>query len=420
MGQDLSSESGRILFVDDDPDVLTSAQVLLERHGFGFAVARNPAEAWSVLAAEPIDVILLDLNFAQGATSGAEGFEWLAQIRAHDSDAVVVVVTGHSGINIAVAAMKGGASDFVMKPWSNPRLLETVRAAVALRRSRAAGGDAPAIDDDLLIVGDSAPMKRVRDLVGRVAPTGAAVLIHGEAGTGKGLAARLLHARSDRTGGLVRVDVRGLGADAADAIAGAAGEARDGTLFLDEVAELPPTAQARLLALLDAGADLRLVSATRQGREGLAALRDDLLARLNTVEVFLPRLDERGEDLLLLLEHFVRLFARRYGRPPKPLDPSVIEFLRAQPALGQVRGLRQAAERAVVLSEGDILTAADFAPPTANASVTPGAPDFNLARSERAIVEAALKRHGHNVSHAARDLGLTRATLYRRMVKHGL
>jgi DNA-binding NtrC family response regulator len=158
MGQELSSESGRILFVDDDPDVLTSAQVLLERHGFGFAVARSPAEAWSVLAAEPIDVILLDLNFAQGATSGAEGFEWLAQIRAHDSDAVVVVVTGHSGINIAVAAMKGGASDFVMKPWSNPRLLETVRAAVALRRSRAAGGDAPAIDDDLLIVGDSAPM----------------------------------------------------------------------------------------------------------------------------------------------------------------------------------------------------------------------------------------------------------------------
>jgi DNA-binding NtrC family response regulator len=420
MGQDLSSESARILFVDDDPDVLTSAQVLLERHGFGFAVARSPAEAWSVLAAEPVDVILLDLNFARGATSGEEGFEWLAQIRAHDSDAVVVVVTGHSGINIAVAAMKAGAIDFVMKPWSNPRLLETVRAAVALRRSRAAGGETPAIDDDLLIVGDSAAMKRVRDLVGRVAPTGAAVLIHGETGAGKGLAARLLHARSGRIGELVRVDVRGLGADAADAIARAAEDAKGGTLFLDEAAELPPTAQARLLALLEAGADLRLVSATRRGNDGLAALRDDLLARLNTVEVFLPRLDERGEDLLLLLEHFVRLFARRYGRPPKPLDPSVAEFLRAQPPAGQVRGLRQAAERAVVLSEGDILTAADFAPPTANASAAPGAPDFNLARSERAIVEAALKRHGHNVSHAARDLGLTRAALYRRMVKHGL
>jgi DNA-binding NtrC family response regulator len=373
-----------------------------------------------VLAAEAIDVILLDLNFAHGATSGEEGFEWLAQIRAHDSDAVVVVVTGHSGINIAVAAMKAGASDFVMKPWSNPRLLETVRAAVALRRSRAGHGDAPAIDDDLLIVGDSAPMKRVRDVIGRVAPTGAALLIHGEAGAGKGLAARLLHARSGRAGGLVSLDVRGLGADAAEVIARAAGEARGGTLFLDELAALSAQAQARLLSLLDADPDLRLVSATRGGAEGLTGLRDDLLARLNTVEVFLPRLDERGEDLLLLLEHFVRLFSRRYGHLPKPLDPSVVEFLRAQPPPGQVRGLRQAAERAVVLSEGDILTAADFAPPAANARGAPGAPDFNLARSERAIVEAALKRHGHNVSHAARDLGLTRAALYRRMVKHGL
>jgi DNA-binding NtrC family response regulator len=421
MGQDLSSESGRVLFVDDDPDVLTSAQVLLERHGFGFAVARSPAQAWSVLAAEPIDVILLDLNFAHGATSGAEGFEWLAQIRAHDPDAVVVVVTGHSGINIAVAAMKAGASDFVMKPWSNPRFLETLRAAVALRRQRAGGHAAPVLDEDLLIIGDSPPMKRVRDLVGRVAPTGAPVLIHGEAGTGKGLVARVLHARSGRAGPLVSLDVRGLGADAAEAVAKAAGEAQGGTLFLDEVADLLAPAQARLLALLDSGPDLRLASATRGGTEGLAGLRDDLLARLSTVEVFLPRLSERGEDLPLLLEHFVRLFARRYGRPPKPLDPAAFDLLRVQPPPGQVRGLRQAAERAVVLSEGDILTPADFAPPAPNAGgAASGAPDFNLARSERAIVEAALKRHGHNVSHAARELGLTRAALYRRMVKHGL
>jgi DNA-binding NtrC family response regulator len=419
----LSNESGRILFVDDDQDVLTSAQVLLERNGFRLATAQSPAEAWSLLAAGPIDVILLDLNFARGATSGAEGFEWLAEIRAHDPDAVVVVVTGHSGINIAVAAMKAGASDFVMKPWSNPRFLETLRAAVALRRRRVGGQEAPGLDDDLLIVGDSAPMKRVRNLVGRVAPTGAAVLIHGEAGTGKGLVALVLHARSGRPGDLVRLDVRGLGADAADAVARAAdeaGEAGGGTLFLDEIADLPAPAQARLLALLDRSPDLRLVSATRGGAEGLAGLRDDLLARLNTVEVFLPRLDERGEDLPLLLEHFVRLFARRHGRSPKPLDPLVFDHLKIQPAPGQVRGLRQAAERAVVLSEGDILVPADFAQPAPNAGGPPGAPDFNLARSERAIVEAVLKRHGHNVSHAARELGLTRAALYRRMTKHGL
>jgi DNA-binding NtrC family response regulator len=261
----------------------------------------------------------------------------------------------------------------------------------------------------------------VRDLIGRVAPTGAAVLIHGDAGAGKDLAARLLHARSGRAGELVRVDVRGLGDDAVETIGEAAAEARGGTLFLDEVADLSTAAQARLLAVLDAGPDLRLVSATRRDASGLSGLRDDLLGRLNTVEIALPSLAARGEDLTLLLEHFVRLFARRYGRPPKPLDPAAIDLLQLQPPAGQVRGLRQAAERAVVLSEGDVLTAADFAPPTPSAaSPASGAPDFNLARSERAIVEAALKRHGHNVSQAARDLGLTRAALYRRMVKHGL
>jgi DNA-binding NtrC family response regulator len=260
----------------------------------------------------------------------------------------------------------------------------------------------------------------VRELIARAAPTGAPVLIHGEAGTGKGLVARVLHARSGRTGPLVRLDVRGLGADAPEALARAAGEAAGGTLFLDEALELSPAAQARLLALLEAGPDLRLVSATRPGADGRGALRDDLLARLNTVEMFLPRLDARGEDLELLLEHFIRLFARRYGRAPKPVDPSAVDLLKAQPMAGNVRDLRQAAERAVVLSGADILTAADFAAPTPAAEGSETGGDFNLARSEKAIVEAALKRHAHNVSHAARELGLTRAALYRRMVKHGL
>jgi len=333
------------------------------------------------------------------------------------------VVTGHSGINIAVAAMRSGAADFVMKPWNNPRFLETVRAAATLRRRRRSGAteETPALAEELLILGDSVPIRRARDLIARVAPTRAAVLIHGEAGTGKDLAARVIHARSGRPGGLVRLDIRGLAGEAAEAVAAAVAEARDGTLLLDEIADLPPAAQARLIALLEAGPDLRLISTTRRGADGLAGLRDDLLARLNTVEMALPPLAARGEDLELLLEHFIRLFARRYGRAPKPLDPSAVDLLKAQPPGGQVRGLRQAAERAVVLSEGDVLTAADFAAPTPGATgEKTGAPDLNLARSERAIVEAALKRHGHNVSHAARELGLTRAALYRRMVKHGL
>jgi len=414
MGEALSSESGVILFVDDDPDVLTAARVLLDRNGLRMLSARSPAEAWSLLVAETVDVILLDLNFARGATSGAEGFQWLAEIRAQDPDAVVVVITGHSGISIAVAAMKAGASDFVMKPWSNARLLETVRDAVALSRRRRGGEGGPAVDDDLLILGDSPAIQRARDLIARAGPTGAAVLIHGEAGTGKSLVARALHARSGRTGGFARLDVRGAGADA---IAAAVAAADGGTLFLDEVGDLGAGEQGRLRDLLEAARDVRLVAASRNGAAGL---RDDLLARLNTVEIALPPLAARGEDAVLLAEHFARLFARRYAKPPKPLDPAALDLIRRQPPPGAVRGLRQAIERAVVLSEGDVLTAADLTPPAAGAAAAPNAADLNLARSEKAMVEAALKRHGHNVSHAARELGLTRAALYRRMVKHGL
>jgi DNA-binding NtrC family response regulator len=271
------------------------------------------------------------------------------------------------------------------------------------------------LDEDLLILGEGAAIQRVRDLIGRVAPTGAAVLVRGEAGVGKSLVARNLHARSGRTGAFVRVDVRGLGGEGG--ISRAAAEALGGTLFLDEVAELSPSAQAEVLAVLDARLDVRLVSASRARPEGL---RDGLLDQLATVEIALPLLAERDDDTVLLAQHFVRLFSRRYGRDPKPLEEAATAFLRIQPPPGEVRGLRQAAERAVVLGAGPALTAADFAPSALAEGAAPGQLDLNLARSERAIVEAALKRHAHNVSHAAKELGLTRAALYRRMVKHGL
>jgi DNA-binding NtrC family response regulator len=424
MGEGLSSDSGTVLFVDDDADVLTAARVLLGRNGYRMFTAQSPAEAWSVLAAQAVDVILLDLNFSRGATSGAEGFEWLAEIRAQDRDAIVVVVTGHSGVNIAVAAMKAGASDFVMKPWSNARLLETVRSAHALRahRRRAAAGDGAAtVDEDLLIVGESPAIQRVRDRINRTAPTGAAVLLLGEAGSGKSLAARVLHARSGRAGRpFVRLDARGLASEgSAAALARAAVEADGGTLFLDEVAALPAAAQGELLALIEARADLRLVSAARGGADSLSGLRDDLRGRLDTVEIVLPPLAERGDDAVLLAQHFERLFAHRYGRASKPLAADAIQSLKDRPPTGGVRGLRQAVERAVVLGEGDTLSAADLAPPAVTVQGA-AASDLNLARSERAIVEAALKRHAHNVSQAAKELGLTRAALYRRMVKHGL
>jgi DNA-binding NtrC family response regulator len=411
----MSSPDPTVLVVDDDADVRTSARVLLGRHGWRTLEAASPAEAWSVLGAERADVVLLDLNFTRGATTGEEGFRWLGELRAHDPEAVVVVVTGHSGINVAVAAMKAGAADFVMKPWSNARLLETLGDAVALRRRHGASGAAPA-EAPAVLLGESAAIDAVRDRIARAAPTDAAVLFHGEAGTGKSLAARILHARSHRAAGpFVRLDLRGGPTDVAAALAQAAG----GSLFLDEVSALSAAAQAALLAGLDR-ADVRLVSATRSPEAARQAVRDDLMARLAVIEVGLPPLRQRGDDALLLAEHFVRLFARRHGRAPKPLDESAVERLLRDPPPGEVRGLRQAAERAVVLTEAEVLSAADFAP-AAMPGLAPGAqPDLNLARHEKAAVEAALRRHAHNVSQAARELGLTRAALYRRMAKHGL
>jgi DNA-binding NtrC family response regulator len=439
---DPAPAAGHVLFVDDDLDVLKAAVLALGRHGFQVTTAGNPAEAWSILAAGPVDVVLLDLNFSRGATSGEEGFQFLADFVAHDPDAVVVVVTGHSGVNIAVAAMRAGASDFVMKPWRNDRLADTLGAAVELRRKRreaavARTGGASAAgtaDTGALLLGDSPAIGRVRALVRRAAPTGASVLIHGEAGTGKSLIARAIHLQSNRPEGpFLPVDFGSLG-EAAAAVAlfggpGSAGvlaDARGGTLVLDEVGEISGPLQAQLLAALDGrdAAEVRIVSTTRRRREALrgrGGLREDLLVRLNTVEILAPPLRERGQDVLVLAEHFLRLFAQRYGRPLRALSPEAAEAIAEHAWPGDVRALRQAMERCVIFAEGGRYELGDIPMGEgAEEGAAPARPTLDLARSERALIVQALKKNAFNVSHAARQLGLTRAALYRRMAKHGL
>ncbi len=456
---------GHILFVDDDADVLKAAELLLVRHGLRMTGVRDPNALWSVLAAEPVDVILLDLNFSRGAVSGEEGFRRLGEIMAHDPDAVVVVVTGHSGVNVAVTAMRAGASDFVTKPWSNARLIATLETALELRRRRREAtalkaenaalhreiwGQGDGWDAESVLLGDSPAIGRVRDLIRRAAPTDAPVLIYGEPGVGKSLMARGLHRQSARaTGPFVPVDLGVLAAADMEtalfgdlgrggATAGAFADARGGCLFLDEISALPPPLQARLLAVLETGritpsglerptaVDVRLVTATRRKREelhGRGGLRADLLYRLNTMEIFAPPLRERGGDALLLAQHFLRLFAHRYGRPARPLSPEAAEAIAHDPWPGDVRALRQAMERCVILAEGERYEMADI-PFTELASESAAAParaaSLNLVESERALVAAALKRNSFNVSQAAKQLGLTRAALYRRMAKHGL
>ena len=459
----LAGGPAKVLFIDDDPDVLTSVRLLLGRHEMEVLSASSPAEGLRLLPAVQVDAVLLDLNFSRGATSGEEGLRGLIDIRAQDSDAVVVVVTGHSGISIAVAAMRAGASDFVIKPWSNDRLVATVRSAVELRRTRREAGSyrSPGaasargdVGDEAIVLGSSPAMSRLRALIGRAAPTEANVLVLGESGAGKELVARTLHAGSRRAAGpFVPVDLGALapseleaelfgrraaqsaGGDRTGCIAAAHG----GTLFLDEVGRLPPELQGKLLAVIErrqatplggdkpVPADIRVIAASTLPRPQLyseSAFRADLLYRLNTVEISVPPLRDRGDDVLELSRHFLRLYAGRYGRPDKPLSPAAAAGLKSHRWRGNVRALRQAMERAVVLSEGAAYETRDFplgaagAEDPAESAARPGG-DLNLARSERWLIEQALQRHHYNVSHAARDLGLTRAALYRRMEKHG-
>lgn len=408
----MSTES-HILVIDDDPDIAKAARLLLERHGMRVSTAADPEAAWVMLAGEPIDVILLDLNFARGRTTGEEGFAMLDRLIAADARAVVIVVTGHSGIAVAVRAMRSGATDFVIKPWNNERLLTTVERGVALRRAKLETAATPPVASGVLL-GESAGIARARDLLARVAPTTAAILVHGAAGTGKTLIAQMIHRASPQAHlPLVTLDA---GAADADSIAALASTTAGGMLVIDHIDRLPRTLHATLLtAFAGPLRGVRIVATTRLDRAGIrAAIGEDLLDRVGTIDIALPPLIDRAGDALLLARHFLALFAYRHGKPSSPLGPDAASAIAADRWPDNVRGLRQAIERAVLLDSGDVMPAPDAAEPTALA------PDLSLARNEEAMITAALERHAFNVSRAAAQLGLTRAALYRRMARYGL
>lgn len=459
----------RCVVIDDDPDILLSARLLLRDLFHEVATFQSPDEAMPSLDGEGADVVLLDANFGRGATNAAEGFHWLGEILKKDPQNVVVMITAHGGVNIAVEAMKRGATDFVSKPWANERLLATVRTAAALRssrqaavreRKRAVAIAAPASGAETPLLGASAAMRRVYSLIERAGPTEANVLILGENGTGKELVARELHRRSRRADNvMVSVDlgavaenlfdselfghVKGAFTDARGDRIGRLQAADGGTLFLDEVGNLPLYLQPKLLTALEqrqvvpVGAnrpvpiDVRVIAATNLSPERLgdeSLFRPDLLFRLNTVEIELPPLRERREDVPLLIEHFVGLYTKKYGKPQRTMPPGVMAALQDYDWPGNVRALRHAAERAVILAADDRFTVDDFSlsrvgQPRATPPPPPvaaGNGDLNLERAEKQIVEQALKKHAYNISLAAAELGLTRASLYRRMDKHGL
>ncbi len=487
-----SKRFARCIVIDDDSDILLSARLLLRDLFAEIAVFQAPAEAMASLKASPPDVVLLDANFGRGATNAAEGFQCLAEILEIDPQAVVVMITAHAGVSVAVEAMKRGATDFVSKPWSNERLLATVRNAAALRSSRVAAtgprqAPAPAPGEPAgtgasPLLGRSPAMARVYSLIERAGPTDANVLILGENGTGKELVARELHRRSRRAGKvLVSVDlgavaeslfdselfghVKGAFTDAKGDRVGRMKAADGGTLFLDEIGNLPLHLQPKLLTALEqrqvvpVGAnqptriDIRVVAATNLPPAALAdehRFLQDLLFRLNTVEIELPPLRERREDIRLLADNFLAQYAEKYGKPARILPDYVAAALEAHDWPGNVRALRHACERAVILADGEVYSVEDFSlshrgarpipvipapvpgfatpssafapppPPAAPPPPSPAAHDLNLERAEKQMVEQALKKHHYNISLAAQELGLTRASLYRRMDKHGL
>ena len=447
--------------VDDDPDITLAARLALRDMFDRVETMSSPAELLPLLERETPDAILLDLNFERARTDSREGLEYLAKIMEIDPEAAVVIITAHGGVSVAVEAIKAGASDFVAKPWSNERLEATVRSAAALRRSRldariergrtselAQGPDTP-------LLGRSPAMERVRMLIDRAAPTDANVLILGENGTGKEIVAREIHRLSRRADKpMVSVDLGAtsetlfeseLFGHAKGAFTGAAGErigrlkaADKSTLFLDEIGNLPIHLQPKLLTALEqrevvpVGAnkpipiDVRVIAATNASADQLSdekRFRQDLLFRLNTIEIELPPLRQRREDIPQLFDHYLRLYERKYDKPERELPPAVLQALMANDWPGNVRALRHAAERAVIMAEGERYRTDDFPLPrrAQGGAVAPDTSDtLNLDQLEKQMIERALRMHHFNISLAAGELGLSRGALYRRMEKHGL
>jgi DNA-binding NtrC family response regulator len=444
----------RLLIADDQPDVLEALRLLLKGEGYVVETVRSPMEVLEAVRARDFDAVLADLNYARDTTSGREGLELLQQLAATDPTLPVVVMTAWASIDTAVEAMRRGAQDYVEKPWDNARLTAIVRNAVelgrALRRAqrlesensalRAAAGALPAL------IAESPAMRPVLQLMERVGPSDANVLVTGEHGTGKELVATWLHAASPRAArGFVAVNMGGLSEGVFESelfghVKGAFTDARTdrigrfeladgGTIFLDEIANISLSQQSKLLRVLQGGevervgssrvrrVDVRVLSATnadlqddvRGGR-----FREDLLFRLNTIEIHLPPLRERRDDIPLLAREFLRRHAARYRKSLEGFEPAAMQALLEHTWPGNIRELGHAVERAVLLAQGPAIRAIDLGLRLAGGSAV-RYEDLPLDEVEQILIRKALARHGGNVSHAARALGLSRSALYRRL-----
>lgn len=452
----MSAPTPTVLVADDAPDVLEALRLLLKAEGYRTVTAHVPEGVLALLEREEPDAALIDLNYTRDTTSGREGMDLLSRLRALDPTLPVIVMTAWGSVDKAVEAMRLGARDFVEKPWDNPRLLATLRTQVelsrALRAARRLEQENRLLQREGLpaLVAESAPMRAALALMARVAPSDASVLITGEHGTGKEVAARWIHAASHRADRpLVIVNVGGLSegvfeselfghvkgafTDARTNRAGRFELAHGGTLFLDEIANITVQQQARLLRVLQTGevervgsaqarrVDVRFIAATNadlRAEVQAGRFREDLLFRLNTIEVRLPPLRDRADDILPLAQYFLGRYAARYRKGAAGFAPDAVAAMRRYAWPGNVRELDHAVERAVLLAGGDEIEAPDLALGAGPSS--PSAEPQTLDEVERDSIRRALARCDGNVTLAARELGVSRSALYRRIQRYGL
>jgi DNA-binding NtrC family response regulator len=451
-----SAVSPHILIADDQADVREALRLLLKGEGYAIETVGSPAAVISAVQAADFDAVLLDLNYARDTTTGREGLELVSHLQGLDSTLPTIVMTAWGSVDKAVEAMRRGARDFIEKPWDNARLLATLRTQVelsrALRRSQRLEGENRLLRRDGApeLIAESVAMRPVLQLMQRVAPSDANVLITGEHGTGKEVVAQWLHTASSRAGKpLVAVNLGGLSEGLFESemfghVKGAFTDARTdrigrfelaegGTLLLDEVGTVPLRQQAKLLRVLETGElervgasrsrriDVRILSATNADLHDevtAGRFREDLLFRLNTIEIKVPPLRERREDIRPLAEHFLRRYATRYRKPVAGFEADAVEALETHAWPGNVRELDHALERAVLLAQSGLIRSGELG--LRASSGLPRLEDLPLEEVERVLIRKALERHGGNVSQAAKSLGLSRSALYRRLQQHGL
>lgn len=458
-------KSGRILIVDDNEDLLKAAKIFLKRHFAQVDLEKNPELIPALLQNEDYDVILLDMNFTKDVSSGKEGYYWLEKILEIDPSAVVVLITAYGDVQMAVKAIKAGATDFVLKPWENEKLLATLYSAMKLRETKLEVEDLRSKQREINlkinskydnIIGQSPAIQKMFETIDRVAVTDANVLILGENGTGKELVARAIHNNSPRKDQVfVNVDLgsvsetlfeselfghkKGAFTDAKEDRAGRFEIANKGTLFLDEIGNLSMPLQAKLLTVLqnrkvsrvgsnkEVDIDIRLVCATNMPLYDMVkdnGFRQDLLYRINTIEIELPPLRDRLEDIPLLANHFLKHYSEKYKKPVSKLSDAAITRMQKHNWPGNVRELQHALERAIIMSNSQVLQPEDFNFNTQQQSNGEGDnvtfDQYKLEDVEKILIRKVLKKYNGNITQAASELGLTRSSLYRRLEKYGL